>query len=76
MRPPRRAHLDAGLCSTCRHRRMVGNLRGSLFSLCRRSETDARYPRYPRLPVVCCDGYEAGEGDPWERMRGSEEEGG
>jgi hypothetical protein len=55
---------------------MVGNLRGSLFSLCRRSETDARYPRYPRLPVVCCDGYEAGEGDPWERMRGSEEEGG
>jgi hypothetical protein len=37
----------------------VRNTRGSVFSLCRRSRTEPdKYPRYPRLPVVRCDGYE------------------
>ncbi|HTA33307.1 MAG TPA: hypothetical protein VK721_07775 [Solirubrobacteraceae bacterium] len=34
------------------------NTRGSVFSLCLRSRTDRAYPRYPRLPVLACDGYE------------------
>jgi hypothetical protein len=30
-----------------------------VFSLCRRSRTEPeRFPRYPRLPVAECDGYE------------------
>lgn len=66
------AHPGAGLCSTCRHRRLVVNRRGSLFTLCRRSETDARFPRYPRIPVVRCDGYEAGGEDSWEEAREDE----
>lgn len=32
--------------------------RGSAFVLCRRWETDRRYPKYPLLPVFRCDGYE------------------
>jgi hypothetical protein len=36
----------------------VTSRRGSIFVLCERSRTDARYPRYPALPVVRCMGYE------------------
>ena len=49
---------DAGLCDSCRHQRRVPNTRGSVFSLCERSKTDPAYPRYPRLPVSSCSGYE------------------
>ena len=47
-----------GLCATCVHRREVPNRRGSVFYLCQRSRTDPAYPRYPRLPVLSCPGYE------------------
>jgi hypothetical protein len=48
----------AGLCDTCAHQQLVHNTRGSSFSLCRRSREDPDYPRYPRLPVRECRGYE------------------
>ena len=47
-----------GLCDTCLHQKLVPNTRGSVFSLCLRSQTDPRYPRYPRVPVGRCPGYE------------------
>jgi hypothetical protein len=47
-----------GLCDSCRHQQVVRNTRGSSFSLCKRSREDARYPRYPRLPVLRCPGHE------------------
>ncbi len=50
--------MKAGLCDTCRHQRLVTTAR-SAFSLCERSTTDDRYPKYPRLPVVSCPGFEA-----------------
>ena len=51
--------MNAGLCDTCVHQRVVKNTRGSTFSLCERSKTEPdRYPRYPRLPVKQCAGYE------------------
>jgi hypothetical protein len=50
--------VNAGLCDTCRHQRVVRNTRGSEFSLCERSKTDPTYPRYPRLPVLACEGHE------------------
>lgn len=36
------------------------NRRGSTFFRCGRADTDARYPRYPALPVLECPGYEPG----------------
>jgi hypothetical protein len=52
------ARPAAGLCDGCRHQRLVPNTRGSVFSLCERSRDDERYPRYPRLPVRECAGFE------------------
>jgi hypothetical protein len=50
---------DAGLCDRCRHQRLIRNTRGSVFSLCERSKTDPDFPRYPRLPVASCPGFQA-----------------
>ena len=58
-----------GLCDACRYQRLVPNTRGSVFSLCERSREDPDFPRYPRLPVLRCPGFEptedrdAGRGD-------------
>jgi hypothetical protein len=46
-----------GLCDACTHQRLVRTGRGSLFSLCERSRTDDRYPKYPRVPVAACPGF-------------------
>jgi hypothetical protein len=48
----------AGLCNLCSHQRLVPNTRGSVFSLCERSKTDPAFPRYPRLPVLECPGFQ------------------
>jgi hypothetical protein len=46
-----------GLCASCAHARAVSTPR-SEFLLCERSKHDARFERYPRLPVLACPGYE------------------
>ena len=48
---------DVGLCSNCVHCRVI-TARRSSFYFCERSATDPRFPRYPRLPVRVCIGYE------------------
>ncbi len=53
--------VPAGLCATCRWQKLVVTRRDSVFSLCRRSETDARFPKYPALPVLQCVGFEKRE---------------
>ena len=50
--------MQRGLCDSCRHQKLVENTRGSVFSLCERSKTDPSFPKYPRLPVKECRGYE------------------
>jgi hypothetical protein len=49
--------MQAGLCDSCKHQKLVRNTRGSVFSMCERSKTDPSYPKYPRLPVRQCAGY-------------------
>lgn len=49
--------VAAGLCGTCCHCKVVKNARGSAFYLCRKSETDPAYAKYPRLPVLKCNGF-------------------
>jgi hypothetical protein len=40
----------------------VPTSRGSVFSLCERSRSEPeRFPRYPRLPVERCGGFEPAE---------------
>ncbi len=51
--------VTAGLCDACVHQRLVPTTRGAVYSLCERSrEQPALFPRYPRLPVLECSGYE------------------
>jgi hypothetical protein len=52
-----------GLCATCQYRRTIPAAR-STFYLCERSFTDPRFPRYPPLPVVGCNGYSVAEPAP------------
>ena len=54
------SHADeqgAGLCARCTHALVIRNDRGSRFYLCRLSATDARFPKYPPLPVRLCAGF-------------------
>jgi hypothetical protein len=45
----------AGLCGTCANAVAVRSDRGSVFVRC----THPELPKYPRLPVVECRGWEA-----------------
>ena len=50
--------IEVGLCASCVHARRIRSGKGSVFWLCRRSEKEPQYPRYPALPVLACPGYE------------------
>ena len=49
---------DAGLCEHCVHVRQIRSSRGSVFYLCELSLIDSAFPKYPRLPVLSCRGFE------------------
>ena len=55
-RPPRR---PTSLCELCRHVRRIQTAKGSVFLLCRRSESQPQFPKYPPQPVVDCRGFES-----------------
>ncbi|MGH7598788.1 MAG: hypothetical protein ACREOI_20740 [bacterium] len=55
------SNYEIGLCQTCCNVRVVNSGRGSTFYLCRLAEREPRFPKYPRLPVLACDGYEPAE---------------
>jgi hypothetical protein len=52
----------AGLCDTCAHKKEIRSDRGSVFVMCLRGLRDDRdaaiFPKYPRLPVLHCRGFE------------------
>ena len=51
--------MNNGLCDTCKHQKLIRNTRGSTFSMCLRSKDEPeRFPKYPRVPVSACPGYE------------------
>lgn len=49
---------SAGLCATCGHLRLQAS-KTSVFVRCGLAEVDARFPKYPPLPVRVCGGYRA-----------------
>lgn len=56
---PSRGAVRIGLCERCRHVHVVENRRGSRFYRCTLADVDPRFPKYPRLPVLRCDGFVA-----------------
>ncbi|CAN5837204.1 hypothetical protein BH23GEM9_BH23GEM9_03050 [soil metagenome] len=64
-------NVHVGLCTVCVHARVIENRRGSAFWRCSLSDTDARFPRYPPLPVLRCAGFtSAGHQGGSESVRG------
>ena len=55
--------IPAGLCGSCRHARRVVTPR-SVFLRCALSATDPRFERYPRLPMLACEGHAPLPDDP------------
>lgn len=48
----------AGQCQTCAHAKLNETRKGTAYLRCTRAAWDPRLPRYPRLPVCGCPGYE------------------
>ncbi len=49
--------MFVGLCGACQHVNVVKSSKGSTFLLCDLAKTDARFPKYPPLPVLHCPGF-------------------
>ncbi|GMV99856.1 MAG: hypothetical protein AMXMBFR84_09950 [Candidatus Hydrogenedentota bacterium] len=48
-----------GLCLSCRHARRIRHPHGGNdYWRCGLSDVDSRFPKYPRLPVSDCEGFE------------------
>lgn len=47
-----------GLCGDCRHALLNQTRRGPVYLRCGLASTDEAFPRYPRLPVLRCPGYQ------------------
>ncbi|HUB80394.1 MAG TPA: hypothetical protein VMB03_16435 [Bryobacteraceae bacterium] len=52
---------QSGLCASCIHAKTITSDRGSTFVLCELSHSDPQFPKYPRLPVLVCDGWKMRE---------------
>ncbi len=61
-----------GLCADCHFMRTMRSDRGSIFILCERSKIDQTFPKYPRLPVLQCAGYERTHSDQRKAESGAE----
>ena len=59
---------EVGLCSDCVHCRVI-TARRSRFYFCELSATDPAFPRYPRLPVRVCGGFERRGDESVERLK-------
>jgi len=62
---------DPGLCAGCQHAKLNETRRGTAYLRCTRAAWDTRLPRYPRLPVTQCVGFE-----PVGGSLGAQEQGG
>jgi len=58
----RKLGAPAGLCEGCQHARLNETNRGPAYLRCTRAAWDDRLPRYPRLPVTECPGFEEAAG--------------
>ncbi len=47
-----------GLCSLCKHVKVIKSAKGSTFIMCELAKTDKRFSKYPPLPVLHCVGFD------------------
>jgi hypothetical protein len=57
-----RQQPEVGLCVTCVFARPIDSAKRSRFWLCGLHDENPSYPKYPRLPVLHCHGYQPGTG--------------
>jgi propionyl-CoA synthetase len=55
---------EAGLCAACQHAKINETRRGTAYLRCTRAAWDTRLPRYPRLPVTQCVGFDPADRSP------------
>ena len=48
---------QSGVCRNCAYGRWLKTGGGGEIILCRLSDSDARFPKYPRLPMLSCPGW-------------------
>jgi propionyl-CoA synthetase len=53
-----------GLCGGCTHATINETRRGTAYLRCTRAAWDPTLPRYPKLPVTQCPGFERPAGPP------------
>ena len=53
-----RLGAEPGLCRICQHPKLNETRRGTVYLRCTRAAWDTSLPRYPRLPVAECPGFE------------------
>lgn len=58
--------MTIGLCEACIFHSLVVSSKGTEFHLCEKSKTNPSFPRYPRLPVKECEGFQAEKNTPNE----------
>ena len=58
--PLDRFRRGAGLCGECRHALLRPTRKGTVYLRCALAATDARFAKYPPLPVITCAGYVPG----------------
>jgi hypothetical protein len=54
----RKLGAEPGLCEDCRYAKLNETRRDTAYLRCTRAAWDAALPRYPRLPVTECAGFE------------------
>ncbi|MBI5092804.1 MAG: hypothetical protein HZB26_10225 [Candidatus Hydrogenedentes bacterium] len=65
MSEPPDALDPVGLCARCAHARQIHHPHGgAAYWRCGVSDADPKYPKYPRLPVVTCAGFEQSRSGP------------
>lgn len=60
MMPDNKPIGNLGLCADCVNAKKIASSKGSEFLFCELSKSDPRFPKYPRLPVVSCSGFQRG----------------
>jgi len=50
--------VPAGLCDRCTHAERIQSDRGTVYIRCALARVNPAFAKYPRLPVLQCEGYE------------------